>query len=77
MHDRRVRNDQGGDLKRFRRQLRGPYWGMWAYGMKNEFRKRGWVSKMVALLAALHLNDMERVENLMEVLLQFVLCVSE
>ena len=53
------------------------YWGMWADNRRNEYRKRGWMNKMVGLLAALHLGDQEKVDNLMEVLLPFVLYASK
>ncbi len=54
-------------------------WGMWADGSagRNEYRKRGWMNKMVGLLAALHLGHEERIQDLMETLLPCVLYVSK
>ena len=54
-------------------------WGMWADGSvgRNEYRKRGWMNKMVGLLGAMHLGHEERVQELLATPLPCALYVSK
>ena len=57
------------DLNRFFKEWKNDAgWGMWSEGSagRNEFRKRGWMNKMVGLLGAMHLGHEERVQELLE-----------